>query len=192
MSNKNIRTNLSFTAQNMRDYSLNLTDRKTKEKMEVSTVNSPGKQNRIRNSSKIYKRLIYLFIVVLLAGFGLGFYLYNKPHQGIANEEPVYSLSAVNLVKDYDASEEAANAKYLGKVLEVKGIIAEKTKDEKGMVNVTLQGPDLAGVGCQFDPKAQEQLAIIKEGQEVVIKGICTGVLMDVVMVDCVITNDNK
>jgi hypothetical protein len=158
--------------------------------MEVSTVNSPGKQNRIRNSSKVYKRLIYLFVVVLISGLGLGFYLYNKPHQGIANEIPVYRLSAVNLIRDYDAGEEKANSKYLGKVLEVKGIVAEKSKDEKGMINVTLQGPDLAGVGCQFDPKAQEELGSIKEGQEVVVKGICTGVLMDVVLVDCVIENN--
>ena len=87
--------------------------------------------------------------------------------------------------------EKKANAKYLGKIVEVSGIISEKTKDRIGNYNITLQGPDLAGIGCEFENKVQDKLANLKEGQEVKIKGICTGVLMDVVLVDCVIENND-
>lgn len=158
--------------------------------MKVPTAISPIKQNQSRPLSKMFKKIIYITIVILISGLGFGFYLYNKPHQGIEDEQPAFRMSAAALISDYDANEETANAKYLGKIVEVKGVIAEKAKDEKGIINVTLQGPDLAGVGCQFDPNAQEELAAVKEGQEVVIKGICTGVLMDVVLVDCVVENN--
>ena len=71
------------------------------------------------------------------------------------------------------------------------GVIAEKTKDKKGNYNLTLQGPDLAGIGCEFENKLQNKLATLKEGQTIKVKGICTGILMDVVLVDCVIENVN-
>ena len=64
-------------------------------------------------------------------------------------------------------------------------------KDQKGNYNVTLQGPDIAGIGCEFEPAAQNYVRQIKEGQKVTIKGVCTGVLMDVVMVDCCIVSDS-
>jgi hypothetical protein len=158
--------------------------------MKVNSSNSPIAQNQSGNSSTMLKKIIYITLVVLISGLGFGFYLYNKPHQGIANEQPAFRLSAATLISDYDKNENLANTKYLGKVVEVKGVISEKSKDEKGNFNLTLQGPDLAGVGCQFDPKADEKFAMVKEGQEVVIKGLCTGVLMDVVLVDCVIENN--
>jgi hypothetical protein len=158
--------------------------------MKGPTGISPIKQNRTGNLSPMLKKLIYTGIVILISGLGFGFYLYNKPHQGIENEHPAFRLSAAALISEYDNNEETANTKYLGKIVEVTGVIAEKSRDEKGIINVTLQGPDLAGVGCQFDPKAQDELAVVKEGQEVVIKGICTGVLMDVVLVDCVFENN--
>jgi hypothetical protein len=125
-------------------------------------------------------------LIMILSGVGYGYYLFNKPHQGIADKAPTFKMKAAELVAEYDKDEKAANAKYLGKVVEVRGIISEKVKDAKGTYNVTLQAEDLAGVGCQFDQTLVNDVKSLKEGQEVYIKGICTGVLMDVVLVDCV------
>lgn len=130
--------------------------------------------------------LLSLFTVL-----GFAYYLYNKPHQGISDKTPAFILLAETLVRDYELDEKKANAKYLGKVVEVFGIISEKSMNEKGIFNVTLQGSDLAGIGCEFEKKNQKELIILKEGQKIKIKGICAGVLMDVVLVDCVLI-DNK
>jgi hypothetical protein len=158
--------------------------------MKFKIFNSPIAQNQNGNSSKMLKKVGLVTLLILISGLGFGFYFYNKPHQGISNEPPAFSLSAATLIEEYDKNENTANTKYLGKVIEVKGVVAEKSKDKKGNFNLTLQGPDLAGVGCQFDPKADDKFTMVKEGQEVVIKGLCTGVLMDVVLVDCVIENN--
>lgn len=148
-------------------------------------------QNQKRSSTLIMKKIVLSAVLALSTGLGFAYYLYNKPHQGISNEKAAFVLNAETLVNEYDLDEKKANAKYLGKIVEVSGIVSEKTKDRTGNYNITLQGPDLAGIGCEFENKVQTQLASLKEGQEVKIKGICTGVLMDVVLVDCVIENND-
>ena len=135
------------------------------------------------------KKIILSTFMALFTGLGFAYYLYNKPHQGISDEIPAYSLNAEALVSEYDLDEKKANAKYLGKVVEVLGIISEKSKDKKGDYNITLQGPDLAGIGCEFEKTIQNKLVNLKEGQKIKVKGICTGILMDVVLVDCVVEN---
>ena len=136
------------------------------------------------------KILILTSVIALITGVAFAYYLFNKPHQSVSNETPAFTLDATALVNEYDSNEKKANSKYLGKIIEVKGIISEKSKNSEGHIYVTLQGPDLAGIGCEFEPKAQAHLSNLKEGQEVRIKGICSGVLMDVVMVDCSIVSE--
>lgn len=157
--------------------------------MEAQTTNSLFAQNRIRPSLTLMKKILLVAATLFLAALAFAFYLYNKPHQGIEDETPHYTLTAETITNDFSASEEKANEKYLGKIVAVSGIIAEKSRDKQGNYNITLQGPDLSGVGCQFDPKEQKKASELKEGQKVTIKGICTGVLMDVVLVDCVLEN---
>jgi hypothetical protein len=135
------------------------------------------------------KIILILTALTILTGLSFAYYLYNKPHQSIAEELPAFSIDAKTLVGDYDSDENKANTKYLGKIVEVKGVVAEKTIDSKGNYNIILQGPDLAGVSCEFEPNAQNALTNVKGGEEITIKGICTGSLMDVVLVDCVRSN---
>lgn len=157
--------------------------------MESQTINSQSEQFLSLPLFSMKKMILILTAIALITGIGFGYYLYNKPHQSIADESPAFSIDVKTIVGDYETDEKKANDKYLGKIVEVRGLISEKTLDNKGNYNIILQGPDLSGVGCEFEPNAQTSLTKLKEGQEVVIKGICTGVLMDVVLVDCVCVN---
>ena len=155
--------------------------------MTVQAIKRSSSANRIFTFAPMKKIIILSIITLIALCAGYAYYLYQKPHTGIANEKPVFQLSSVALVGDYDKDEAAANTKYLGKVLEVTGVISEKIKDEKGKYIITLQAADLSGVGCVFDPTQLEDTKKLSEGEEVTIKGICTGVLMDVELVDCIV-----
>jgi hypothetical protein len=160
--------------------------------MSVELINSATSQTSLQRMPSM-KKLIFISIsAIIIAGIGYAYYLFQKPHQGIADEPSAFKLDAVSLVNDYDKDEKAANEKYLGKVVEVKGVVSEKVKDENGKYNITLQAADLSGVGCEFDTKFQGEIKNLQEGQEVCIKGVCTGVLMDVVLVDCVLLNEKQ
>lgn len=138
------------------------------------------------------KKIFLALSIMIIAGVSYGIYLFNKPHQSVSKAEPDFQLPSTSIVSEYEKDENSANQKFNGKVVEVTGIVAEKTKDEQGKLNVTLQGEDIAGIGCVFEPAAQLKAATLAEGQEVKIKGICTGILMDVVMVDCVVVDNNE
>ena len=68
----------------------------------------------------------------------------------------------------------------------VYGQVADKAVDSKGTLSLILEGGDFAGVGCQFDKNSLKEIQDIKKGQVIRVKGVCTGMLMDVVLVDCV------
>jgi hypothetical protein len=141
---------------------------------------------------RMKKRTILLIILlVITGGVVYALYLYNKPHQSIYNVTPEFKMEAKQLASEYEADENKADKKYLGKVIEVRGIVSEKLH-EKGKIKITLEGADLAGVNCEFDPSFNKTTSAISEGQEIKIKGFCVGALMDVELEDCILANEIK
>jgi tRNA_anti-like len=128
---------------------------------------------------------IALALVALIGGF-VGYKVYNKPHEDIANAQEDYALPAEELFAAYQADEAAANTKYLDKIIVVQGTVRE-AKEEDGIVNVMLDTEDMMfGVRCQLDALATHKRKDFKAGEKVSFKGKCSGSLMDVVMVRCV------
>ncbi len=132
------------------------------------------------------KKFIIIALIVFGSAVAYGFYLFNKPHQGIGNKEAAYTMESKQLFNEFDQNENAANKKYLGKIVCIYGKVADKAVDSKGAMSFILEGGEMAGVGCQFDKNSLKEIQDIKKGQVIRVKGVCTGMLMDVVLVDCV------
>ncbi len=125
------------------------------------------------------KKILYTVIVLGLIGAGFGMYMFNKPLKGIDSMKTNFTLSADVLLDSFENDENAANEKYLDKVIQVTGKVT-KTKTDNGKMSIYLEtGNALSNVIFQLE----ELDSSIKEGQEVTLKGICTGYLMDVVLV---------
>lgn len=78
------------------------------------------------------KKLI--IFVVLLVGLYLGYrYLYHD-HRDIAKEEVAFSLSVKELIKEFEADETKANAKYLDKSVLITGKITNVDMSTKTIV----------------------------------------------------------
>ena len=72
----------------------------------------------------------------------------------------------------------------------VSGTVKDVSKNEEGIVSVTLDaGQDMFGVICQLDQLTKHAREDFPIGEKVNFKGVCTGMLMDVVLVRCVETN---
>ncbi len=131
------------------------------------------------------KRIIVigLFIAVLVAT-GVYLYVFHKPARTASKEKAQYSVSVKELVAAFETDENAANAKYLNKVIKVNGIIGNISESENE-ISVGLKDPDeMAGVTCSFDKDEFDKSKLIP-GQRVFIKGICSGYLMDVILNKC-------
>ncbi len=112
--------------------------------------------------------------------------MYNMPHRDVQGTSTDYRLSVTELVDEYLANPEAANAKYLAedgnsKILEVSGTVHRPRKNMNDQVMVVLQNPgEKAGVNATFTQQASDVFADLETGQEIVIKGVIrSGVYFD-------------
>jgi hypothetical protein len=131
------------------------------------------------------KKYILIAGVIVLAllglGAGYGWYLYNKPHMGVSGVSATAKLDADTLFSAFQGDETRANGLYLGKVLEVRGKFVSSTTS-----SLQLDGGSPAGgISCSLAPG--QKLDSAKGPAYVTVKGRCTGYLMDVNLVDCII-----
>jgi hypothetical protein len=135
------------------------------------------------NKKRIFKWILLSALVIIFTGGFIGYKMYNKPHRNVQKAKAL-TITAIKLTTDYENNEPEANSLYLDKVLEVSGEISDITKNQKGEQVITLKGSDLSGVICTLDAVVQ---TAIKPATSVVIKGICSGYLTDVVLVRCMV-----
>mgnify|MGYP000737044196 CR=1 FL=1 len=139
--------------------------------------------------NKNVKKLIGILFIVVLSSMIIGYKIYNKPHVNVAENSADIIQTANMLFIDFSTDETKANSTYLDKIIAVKGTIANIAEEGEKRV-VTLQtSDDFGSVICYLTEEDSKNSAQIQEGQTLVLKGICTGFLMDVILVKCVITD---
>jgi RecG-like helicase len=113
-------------------------------------------------------------------------YMYHKKPADIRKESARFELSAASLVADFNQDETVANQKYTDKVIAVKGKVTEVKIDPAGQATVFLDSGDpMAAVTCSFYKEESMAAVALQQGAEIIIKGKCTGKLMDVVLNKC-------
>lgn len=132
------------------------------------------------------KKILVAVIAVLVIGAGVAMYMFNKPHKDIAGAEADVKIGAAALFDQYSANEADANTKYLDKVISVSGTVGSINRDNAEEPSLNLNTNDMMGVvTCQFLPDHAYELDNVQEGDEITVKGQCTGMLMDVVLIRC-------
>ena len=137
------------------------------------------------------KKILYsiLFVIVLLGVIGI--YIFFKPEKSLLNLKPNYKLTAIELFNEYSSNEEAANTKFLGKIIQVTGTIHEINLEDSIRTTVILETEDMfSGVTCVLNDRYASQQKEILIGSEVTIKGECSGKLIDVVLNNCVLIDE--
>ena len=135
----------------------------------------------MKSGTKIF---IALFIILTIAGVVIAYYLYNLKPADMNRVKPDYILSSKSLLKEFEENEADANKKYINKVVEVTGEIASINSGESNSLNVSLKtGSNNSSVICTFASK--DDLEGYKPGQEISIRGECSGYLMDVLINRC-------
>ncbi len=124
-----------------------------------------------------------IFIICLLVGSAVAYFMWNKPHRDVADEKGIQTPAAL-IVKDYQANEQTANTKYLDKAIEVTGIITEVKTNQEGKTTIMLASEDaFTGVFCTLKENAPNMTV----GSSVTLKGICSGMLSDVRIRDAIV-----
>ena len=131
--------------------------------------------------------VLALIVFLTLIGIG-GLWQYNKPSRNLAAETADLTITAPELYNQYSENETQANQQYLGKVVQVRGTLQTVNRGENGSLNLILDaGSEMGGVICEIPAGNVPEGLNLQTGKELTLKGQCTGFLMDVVLVKCVI-----
>ncbi len=146
----------------------------------------------MKKSPKKYRFFLVaaLFMAVIVGLYGYG--EYNRSLPDTHYMKPAFKLEASTFIKQFETDESKANAKYADKTISVHGVAhTVQTTDTTATVFLN-DGYSGTSVVCQFGREGNEEIKDLKKGDLVTIKGICSGYLMDVVMVRCVLDHDNS
>ena len=125
------------------------------------------------------KKLFIILGIVLTCVGAIAWYVYkeyNRVHEDTANLEPDYSISAVQLIKDFESNEKSSNEKYWNKVIRVEGMVKDVRPDDRGFYSVVLgDTASMSSVRCSMDSVHNKDAAALEKGAVAMMKGICTG-----------------
>jgi len=136
-----------------------------------------------KNKFKFIGVFISLLILILVAAISQ----FNKDHVDVKKEKASMIIEIDEMLTNFKNDEDNANKKYTDKIIQLKGVISEISTQD-GNATVTLDSPNFdANIICSFQSEDNLKILKFKAGDEIFLKGICTGYLLDVVVVKCVL-----
>lgn len=135
---------------------------------------------------KRWKKMLISLLLLVLVAAGYGFYLYYKKPPDVRKLDAQFTLNAADLVNEFNHDENAANKKYVDKIIAVKGSISDIQVDTSGQATVFLESGDpMSAVTCSFYQGEANTVKQLQKGMQATIKGNCTGKLSDVILNKC-------
>lgn len=137
------------------------------------------------------KRTIVTAIgIAIIAGAWFGYGEYNRKVRDLANVQAQIAIQANDLISAFEKNENAANAQYLDKIIAVKGNVKTVERSDRGQYSIILgNAGTMSSVRCSMDSVHVKEIVNIKEGEEVIVKGACTGFNADELLGSDVILN---
>ena len=136
------------------------------------------------------KKIAILLLAVAVIGGSIGFYFYNKKVPSMAGQKSEMAVEAAQLFEEFEADEDAANAKYVGKIVTVRGTVLEASTLDDGTPKIILDTGSDFGVSCEFDPNTKHARTTFQPGENLTIKGECAGLNLDVQLARCVVGDE--
>ena len=130
------------------------------------------------------KVALFIIVLIALASILAALYMFNMKHTDMAKAKPDVVITATALQKAFEDNETNASTTYTKKIIEVSGKIASVKPGENNTLSISLvTGSDMSAVICTL-PAITEQEKF-KVGDEITLRGECSGFLMDVLLNNC-------
>jgi hypothetical protein len=119
--------------------------------------------------------MLLILLVVLAAGGWYAWKEYYRTNEDLLQKSPDFSFSATELIAAFEKDTAASNRRYVDKVIAVSGNV--KSIDGNGNPVVIALGEtgQMSSIQCSMDSAHANTYNGVKEGDQLQIKGICTG-----------------
>jgi len=117
------------------------------------------------------RNILFIFIGVALCAFIIGYRIWNKPHSDVKDADAV-ETNAISLYNSFTSDSAKAKSVFLDKIIKVSGVV-EKVLVNQQQQQIILLKTSVSGasVNCTMEQNRNK----IKQGDKVVLKGICSG-----------------
>ena len=122
-----------------------------------------------------YKKILLGLFIVLLAGAGVVWYIFTEKFTDTANRKSDFTVNAMDFIKEFRQNASMANRKYTEKIVVVNGIVSSI---EAADTTANIKFADTSTGDYIIFAFQEQHLADakkLKEGQQVSIKGSCSG-----------------
>jgi tRNA_anti-like len=142
-------------------------------------------QVQVKKGGLPWKKIIGSGFILGLIGAAFGYYYYTKKVPSTKDIKANFTLSAADLIAEFDKDETAATTKYNAKILSVKGSVVSIESTDSTCAVTIGNSENLGNVRCDFAKEFIAEGKALKENDVVSIKGKCNGKLLDVVLNVC-------
>ncbi|MEO8416602.1 MAG: hypothetical protein ABI472_23255 [Ginsengibacter sp.] len=117
------------------------------------------------------RNLLFIFTGLALCSFVIIYLVWNKPHREVKGADSV-ETDAISLYNSFTSDAAKAKADFLDKVIAVSGLVQAVSVNQQQQQIVLLKtSVPGASVNCTMEQNRNK----IKQGDKVVLKGICSG-----------------
>lgn len=137
---------------------------------------------------KIIKAILVTIVALIVVFLVSYLYLRYMPAKNIEKIHADYTITATALANEYSEAVEESDKKYIDRIITVSGTISNISTDQnQALVFILNDGSTDVGVLCTIDQTSAKKALNYTAGDKVTIKGMCTGMLFEVVLNKCII-----
>ncbi len=128
--------------------------------------------------------------IIALTGVIYGYQEYTRKNKDYLYADADFTISAKDFIREFEENENAANEKFLDKIIAVNDTIKDIIKDDEGFYTLMIgEKNKTSSVRCSMDPNHQTEVELLRMGNIITIKGACTGYNQDELLGSDVILN---
>ena len=124
---------------------------------------------------KTGKIIFAVVAVMLVAGALAAWYIFNEKFTAMAEREAAYVVEVNDFIKEFEANDSSANAKYREKIVSIRGVVSDIETIDSTMNLKMVADSGNSYVIFAFEPAAHQALKGVTPGSEIVVKGSCSG-----------------
>lgn len=122
-------------------------------------------------TKKTKKTILWLILIAIAIGACVVYYIWNKPHKDVKHAS-AEKVTAATLYQTFSTDSVKAKGLYTDKVLEVSGEVTKVTTNQQNQQVILIKTAVAdASINCTMEEKD----ASVKPGDNISIKGICSG-----------------
>lgn len=121
------------------------------------------------------KWLLIVSTILLLVAGGIFWYVQTKKFDDTKNVSADFSVTALQLIHEFEQDNKAANEKYTDKIITVSGIVSETEAADTTLNIKFIDSASGSYAIFAFQKQHLDEANTLKTGDKAVIKGACSG-----------------